>query len=105
VTTETTLLDVNVNESWDETAEALEETEAITDDATVVSDAEKALVDAFESGDRSHQLDLVHVGRTLGYKLWKDDAFPLPERKAIVSGVTDDLFHLKNSVALHAPRE
>jgi len=64
----------------------------------------RALVDAFESGDRSHQLDLVHVGRTLGYKLWKDDAFPLPERKAIVSGVTDDLFHLKNSVALHAPR-
>jgi len=90
--------------SWDETAEALEETEAVTDDATVVSDAEKALVDAFESGDRSHQLDLVHVGRTLGYKLWKDDAFPLSERKAIVSGVTDDLFHLKNSVALHAPR-
>ncbi|TMT81386.1 ISH6 family transposase [Haloterrigena sp. H1] len=102
--TETTLLDVNVNESWDETAEALEETEAVTDDATVVSDAEKALVDAFESGDRSHQLDLVHVGRTLGYKLWKDDTFPLSERKAIVSGVTDDLFHLKNSVALHAPR-
>ncbi|ELZ15372.1 transposase (ISH6) [Natrinema limicola JCM 13563] len=40
------------------------------------------------------QLDPVHVGRTLGYKLWK----------AIVSGVTDDLFHLKDSVALHAPR-
>ncbi len=59
----------------------LSRTEAITDDATVVSDAENALVDAFENGDRSHQLDLVHVGRTLGYKLWKDDAFPLGERK------------------------
>ena len=102
--TETTLLDVNLNDSWDETAATLEETEAITDDATVVSDAENALVDAFENGDRSHQLDLVHVGRTLGYKLWKDDAFPLSERKAIVAGVMNDLFHLKNSVALHAPR-
>ncbi len=101
---ETTLLDVNLNDSWNETAATLEETEAITDDATVVSDAENALVDAFENGDRSHQLDLVHVGQTLGYKLWKDDAFPLSERKAIVAGVTDDLFHLKNSVALHAPR-
>lgn len=102
--TETTLLDVNVDESWDDTAETLEESEAITDDATVVSDAEEPLIDAFENDNRSHQLDLVHVGRTLGYKLWKDDAFPLRERKAIVSGVTNDLFHLKNSVALHAPR-
>lgn len=102
--TETTLLDVNLNDSWDETAATLEETEAITDDRRVVSDAENALVDAFENGDRSHQLDLVHVGRTLGYKLWKDDAFPLSERKAIVAGVMNDLFHLKNSVALHAPR-
>ena len=102
--TETTLLDVNVNESWEETVKTLEETEAVTDDATVVSDAEKALVDAFESDGRSHQLDLVHVGRTLGYKLWEDDVFPLRERKAIVSGVMSDLFHLKNSVALHAPK-
>ncbi|MHC3439992.1 ISH6 family transposase [Natrialbaceae archaeon A-gly3] len=102
--TGTTLLDVNVNESWDETAETLEENEAVTDDATVVSDAEESLVDAFETNSRSHQLDLVHVGRTLGYKLWKDGTFSLETRKAIVSDVTNDLFHLKNSVALHAPR-
>ena len=74
---ETTLLDVNVNEPWDDTAEDLEENEAITDDATVVSDAEESLVDAFETSYRSHQLDLVHVGRTLGYKLWKDGTFSL----------------------------
>jgi len=102
--TETTLLDVNVNESWDNTAAALEENEAVTDDATVVSDAEESLVDAFETSYRSHQLDLVHVGRTLGYKLWEDGTFPLETRKAIASDVTNDLFHLKNSVALHAPR-
>ncbi|MDQ2051719.1 ISH6 family transposase [Natronolimnohabitans sp. A-GB9] len=101
---ETTLLDVNVNEPWDDTAEDLEENEAITDDATVVSDAEESLVDAFETSYRSHQLDLVHVGRTLGYKLWKDGTFSLETRKAIASDVTNDLFHLKNSVALHAPR-
>jgi hypothetical protein len=102
--TETTLLDVNVNESWDDTAEDLEENEAVTDDATVVSDAEEPLVDAFQTSYRSHQLDLVHVGRTLGYKLWEDGTFPLETRKAIASGVTNDLFHLKNSVALHAPK-
>ena len=102
--TETTLLDVNVNESWDDTAEDLEENEAVTDDATVVSDAEESLVDAFETSYRSHQLDLVHVGRTLGYKLWEDGTFPLETRKAIASGVTNDLFHLKNSVTLHAPK-
>jgi len=101
---ETTLLDVNVNEPWDDTAEDLEENEAITDDATVVSDAEESLVDAFETSYRSHQLDLIHVGRTLGYKLWKDGTFSLETRKAIASDVTNDLFHLKNSVALHAPR-
>lgn len=78
--------------------------EEITDDATSVSDVEEPLVDAFESSDRLHQLNLVHIGRTPGYKLWEDDAFPLSERKAIVSGVTNDLFHLKNSAALHAPR-
>ncbi|WP_255191950.1 ISH6 family transposase [Natronobeatus ordinarius] len=102
--TETTLLDVNVDEPWAETAEDLKEKEAVTDDAAVVSDSENSLVDAFEASYRSHQLDLVHVGRTLKYKLWKDGTFPLEKRKEIASDVTNDLFHLKNSVALHAPK-
>ena len=47
------LEDVNLNDSWDETAETLEENEAITDDVTVVSDAEESLVNAFETSSRS----------------------------------------------------
>lgn len=41
---------LDVNGSWDDIAKTLEETEEVTDDATVVSDAEEGLVDAFESG-------------------------------------------------------
>lgn len=97
------VLDVSVDTSWKETATTLEEIEAVSDDAPVVSDAEQELVDAFTEQQRDHQLDLVHVGRTLGYKLWKDDAFDLDERKAIVAEVQEELFHLKNSVECHRP--
>ena len=67
--------------------EALEENEALTYDATVISDTEEPLVDALETSYRSHHPDLVYVGRTLGYKLWEDGTFSL-----------------ENSVALQTPR-
>jgi len=51
------------------------------------------------------KLDLVHVGRTLGYTLWDDGVFSLDRRKEIVSEVIDEVFHLKNSVAKHRPAE
>jgi hypothetical protein len=101
----TTLLDVSVDDDWEDTAIALEEIEAVTDDAEVVSDAEEELTEAFTAEDRLHQLDLVHVPRTTSYKLWEDGAFPLEKRKQIVSEVTNDLFHLKNSVEKHRPNE
>lgn len=100
-----TLLDVSVDEPWEGTATDLHENEAVTDEATIVSDAEDELVEAFTDQKHGHQLDLVHVGRTTSYKLWEDGAFPLAERKQIVSEVTDDLFHLKNSVEKHRPAE
>ena len=101
---ETTLLDVNVDGAWSDTAAALRETTAITEDAMLVSDAEEALVNAFCQGDFSrHQLDLVHLPRTVGFHLWDDDAFPLEERKQIAAEVGSDVFHLKNSVEKHRP--
>jgi len=59
------LLDLSVNADWDETAADLDNIDAVTDDATVVSDADDSIVTAFTDENRDHQLDLVHVGRTL----------------------------------------
>jgi len=77
----TLLLDLSVNADWDETAAELDDIGAVTDDATVVSDADSGIVTAFTDENRDHQLDLVHVGRTLGYTLWDDGVFSLDRRK------------------------
>src|SRR5699024_6296665 len=53
----------------------------------VVNDSEKSLVTAFQTETRDHQLDLSHVPRTLGYKLWDDGALALADRKGIISEV------------------
>ncbi|AHG02555.1 transposase (plasmid) [Halobacterium sp. DL1] len=99
------LLDLSVNADWDETAAELDDIGAVTDDATVVSDADSGIVTAFTDEARDHQLDLVHVGRTLGYTLWDDGVFSLDRRKEIVSEVIDEVSHLKNSVVKHHPEE
>jgi len=85
------LLDLSVNADWDETAAELDDIGAVTDDATVVSDADSGIVTAFTDENRDHQLDLVHVGRTLGYTLWDDGVFSLDRRKEIVSEVIDEV--------------
>jgi len=102
---ETTLLDVSVDGSWSNTAARLRDTETITDEPVLVSDAEETLVNAFCDGDGLHQLDLVHLPRTVSYHLWDDGAFPLAERKQIAAEVGADVRHLKNSVAKHRPAE
>jgi len=99
------LLDLSVNADWDETAAELDDIDAVTDDGAVVSDGEISLVNAFTDGDRDHQLDLVHVGRTLDYNLWNDDVYSTEERDEIVSEVTNEVYHLKNSVEKHRPNE
>jgi len=99
------LLDLSVNADWDDIAADLDEIGAIGDDATLVSDSERGLTTAFTDDQRDHQLDLVHVGRTLDYNLWDDGVFSLERRTEIVSEVIDELFHLKNSVEKHRPNE
>lgn len=102
---ETSLLDVSVDEPWEEIATDLTERSVITDDAAVVSDGEESLVRAFCDGDRFHQFDLVHAPRSLLHKLWEDDQLPLKDRKAYANEVCGDVLYLKNSVALHRPAE
>jgi len=99
------LLDLSVNADWSETAAELDDIDAVTDDATVVSDAEQGIVTAFTDEHSDHQLDFVHVGRTLDYHLWDDGVFSLDQRTEIVSEVIEEVFHLKNSVAKHRPDE
>jgi hypothetical protein len=99
------LLDLSINADWDETAAELDGIDAVTDDATVVSDGDSGIVTAFTDENRDHQLDLVHVGRTLDYNLWNDGVLSLDRRNEIVSEVIDEVFHLKNSVAKHRPEE
>ena len=99
------LLDLSVNANWDETAAELEDIGAVTDDATVVSDGDSGIVTAFTDEHSDHQLDLVHVGRTLDYNLWDDGFFSLDRCNQIVSEVIEEVFHLKNSVIKHRPEE
>ena len=51
--------------------------DAVTDDATVVSDGDSGIVAAITDEQRDHQLDRVHVGRTLDYYLRDDGIFSL----------------------------
>ncbi|ELY62305.1 ISH6 family transposase, partial [Natronococcus jeotgali] len=99
------LLDLSVNADWNDTASDLDAIDAVTDDATVVSDGDNSIVTAFTDENRRHQLDLVHVGRTLYYNLWDDAVFSLDQRREIVSEVVGEVFHLKNSVVTHRPEE
>ncbi len=59
------LLDLSVNADWNETAAKLDDMDAVTDDRRVVSDGDSGIVTAFTDEYHDHQLDLVHVGRTL----------------------------------------
>lgn len=99
------VLDVSVNAGWDEIADSLDEKNAVTDDAAVVSDGESCLVNAFTEETRTHQRDLVHVPRSLRHRLSVDGVLSLEKRKGVVSEVRDELLHLKNSVETHRPKE
>jgi hypothetical protein len=83
----------------------LDEQNAITDDAAVVNDSEDRLVTAFAGEDRDHQLDFAYVPRSLRHRLAVDSALELETRKEIISDVSGELFHLKNSVEKHRPEE
>ena len=99
------VLDISVNADWNDIAADLDEQNAITDDAAVVSDGERCLVTGFTEETRDHQRDLVHVPRSLRHRLSVDGVLDLETRKEIISEVSGELYHLKNSVEKHRPAE
>lgn len=92
------LLDVSVDDSWTETAEDLEAVDAVADDATIVSDADQELANAFVTGERTQQLDLVHLVRTTGYKLWEDEELSLEHRERVVDSLENTIYPLASAV-------
>lgn len=92
------LLNISVDDSWKDTAEHLEAVDAVADDATIVSDADQELANAFVTGDRSQQLDLVHLVRTTGYKLWEDEALSLEHRERAVESLEQVIYPLAAAV-------
>lgn len=95
------MMDITVNKSWNESAQNLDNKRALSKNAAIVSDAEKEMVDALVTGNREHQMDLIHLFRTTGYKLWGDEKMSYDERKKIVQALEVVLYHLKNSVEKH----
>jgi hypothetical protein len=92
------LLDVRVDDSWKATAEDLDVRDAVADEATIVSDAEQKLVNAFITEDRTHQLDLVHLVRTTAYKLWEDEELSLEDRERVVESLENVIYPLASAV-------
>lgn len=95
------LMGVTVNKPWNECAQNLDDKHALSKDAVIVSDAEREMVDALATGSREHQIDLIHLFRTTGYKLWEDEKMTYDERKKIIQRLEAILYHLKNSVKKH----
>jgi len=63
--------------NWDETASEFDEMDIVTDDRGVVNGGDYGTFTAFTAENRDHQLNFVHVGRTLDYNLWDDCVFSL----------------------------
>ena len=60
---EKVLLDARVNKPWEKTAGELDKAAALDEKAVVIGDAEREMRNALVKGERSFQLDLVHVFR------------------------------------------
>ena len=56
---------------------------------------------ALVKGERSFQLDFVHVFRDTGFKLWQDGEMTLDDRKEVIRRLKSALYSLKNSVEKH----
>jgi hypothetical protein len=95
------LLDARVNKPWEETASKLDEAAALDEKAVIAGDADREMRNALVKGERSFQLDLIHVLRDTSFKLWQDGEMTLEDRKGIIRRLESVLFALKNSVVKH----
>jgi len=76
----------------------LDESDALAEDATLVSDADPAVRKAFLTEERSCQLDLVQLVRTTGYELWQDGELDVEARKEVLSSIEDVIYPLTREV-------
>jgi transposase-like protein len=95
------LLDARVNKPWKETASKLDEAAALDEKAVIAGDADREMRNALVKGERSFQLDLIHVLRDTSFKLWQDGEMTMEDRKGIIRRLESLLFALKNSVVKH----
>jgi len=98
---EKVLLDARVNKPWEKTASELDKAAALDEKAVVIGDAEREMRNALVKGERSFQLDLVHVFHDIGFKLWQDGKMTLDDRKEVIRRLKSALYSLKNSVEKH----
>ena len=95
------LLDTRVNKPWEKMASELNKAAALDKKAVVIGDADREIRNALATGERSFQLDLIHVIRDTGFKLWQDGKMTLDDRKKIIRRLESALYSLKNSAVKH----
>ncbi|RZN35305.1 MAG: hypothetical protein EFT35_08600 [Methanophagales archaeon ANME-1-THS] len=67
----------------------------------IIGDADREMRNALVNGERSFQLDLVHMLHDTSFKLWQDWEMTLEDRKRIIKRLESVLFALINSVVKH----
>jgi len=89
-------LSCNVNKTWDDLNEEINELNVLSPDAVLVSDGEPELIKSLASDRRKYQLDFIHFIRDIGYKLWNDNKLDLDMRKNIKKYAEKIIYKLKN---------
>lgn len=97
----TVLLDTRVNKPWKETNTHLNDVQALAKDAVIIGDGDPEMNNALVTEEREFQMDLVHMPRATGYKLWQDSMLSFEERKEIIRNIKEIQYPLKNSVKKH----
>ena len=95
---EKVLLSCNVNKTWSELNEEIDEQKVLKTDAVLVSDGEPGLKNALATGERKFQLDFIHFIRDIGYKLWSDKNLKLDIRKKLIKRAEKIIYKLKNQM-------
>jgi hypothetical protein len=99
---EKVFLSCNVNKSWNELNEEIDELNVINHDAVLVSDAEPELINNLATGERKYQIDFIHFIRDIGYQLWKDNILNLDTRKDMKKHAEKIIYKLKNQIKKYA---
>jgi hypothetical protein len=95
------LLNCKVNRSWEETAQDLDDDNALDNQAAIIGDADPEMRNALMRDEKVYQLDLIHLISDTSYYLWSDQELSLKERNKLVTRLETIIWPLKNSVIKH----